>query len=112
MTPEKVSDILIRIIDEDWHVYTDDAINALEYAAKVVEKEIPKKPIKIEKPLTINGHKVASMSEYHCPNQLCNGEIRPRSKCQNQHYEQVKTTYCPWCGQKLDWNLEEKDDRV
>ena len=29
MTPQKVSDILIRIIDEDWHVYTDDAINAL-----------------------------------------------------------------------------------
>ena len=108
MTPQKVSDILIRIIDEDWHVYTDDAINALEYAAKVVEKEIPKKPIKTEKALTINDHKVASIPEYHCSNQLCNREIRPISKCNNQHYEQVKTTYCPWCGQKLDW--EEKDD--
>ena len=98
MTPQKVIDILDRIVDEDWHVYTDDAINALEYAAKVVEKEIPKTPIKNENELVINGHKIASTYEYHCPNGMCNEFVRPR------------ITYCPWCGQKLDW--EEKDGTV
>ena len=105
MTPQKVSDILIRIIDEDWHVYTDDAINALKYAAKVVEKEIPKIPLKIENELVINDHKVASTFEYHCPNDLCN-KITPPVYEHGKTYKRVKISYCPWCGQKLDW--EEK----
>ena len=108
MTPQKVSDILIRIIDEDWHVYTDDAINALEYAAKVVNKEIAKKPVKIEKPLIINGHKVSSISENYCPNCLCNKFTSPLF----EENGRVKTSYCKWCGQKIDWNLEEKDEGV
>lgn len=85
MTPQKVSDILIRIIDEDWHVYTDDAINALEYAAKVVKKEIPKKPIR-------------DKDTYICPS--CYSSFNTTDSA----YEQ----YCPFCGQKFDW--EEKDD--
>ena len=83
MTPQKVSDILIRIIDEDWHVYTDDAINALKYAAKVVEKEIPKKPFK--------------QNDYYCGN--CNKIVF-----------NTGFIYCPFCGQKFDWNLEVKDE--
>lgn len=109
MTPQKVCDILIRIIDEDWHVYTDDAINALEYAAKVVEKEISKKPVKIEKPLNLNGWKVAVLSKYHCPNSLCNRELKQYSIFEHDNTsEKVIRPYCPFCGQKLDW--KEKDD--
>lgn len=93
MTPEKVCDILIRIIDEDWHVYTDDAINALEYAAKVVEKEIPRKPI--EKRIE-NGDQTQVFDV--CP------------VCGFPYIDQEFGDYCPKCGQKLDW--EEKDDRV
>lgn len=84
MRPEKVCDILIRIIDEDWHVYTDDAINALKYAAKVVEKEIPKK-------------RIVDNSVYLCPS--C--RVTAFRVTEYQHY-------CPYCGQKLNW--EEKDD--
>ena len=85
MTPQKVSDILIRIIDEDWHVYTDDAINALKYAAKVVDKEIPKKPIAVSITMSI------------CPS------------CKSPFIEKGSGDYCPGCGQKIDW--EEIDER-
>lgn len=94
MTPQKVSDILIRIIDEDWHVYTDDAINALEYAAKVVEKEIPKKPI--EKRIE-NGDQTQVLDV--CP------------ICGSPDIETEYGNYCPKCGQKIDW-WEEKDDVI
>ena len=93
MTPQKVSDILIRIIDEDWHVQTDDAINALEYAAKVVEKEIPKKPI--EKRIE-NGDQTQVLDV--CP------------ICGSPDIDKECGVYCPKCGQKLDW--EEKDDNI
>ena len=96
MTPQKVSDILIRIIDEDWHVYTDDAINALEYAAKVVEKEIPRTPVKIkgvadpeipDDVISILG----DFYHYQCP--ACSGRLT-----------KIPTkVYCPFCGQKIDW---------
>ena len=93
MTPQKVSDILIRIIDEDWHVYTDDAINALEYAAKVVDKEIPKKPI--DKRID-NGDQSQVFDV--CP------------ICGFPYIDQEFGDYCPKCGQKLD--LEEKNEEV
>ena len=91
MTPQKVSDILIRRIDEDWHVYTDDAINALKYAAKVVEKEIPKVPIADhEKELCI------------CPS--CYTEFTT--------FDLANEDYCPHCGQKIDWNWEKINEGV
>ena len=100
MTPQKVSDILIRSIDEDWHVYTDDAddaINALKYAAKVVEKEVPKKPI--EKRIE-NGDQTQVLDV--CP------------VCRSPDIDTECGNYCPKCGQKIDWWGEkgEKDDRV
>ena len=94
MTPQKVSDSLIRIIDEDWHVYTDDAINALEYAAKVVEKEIPKVPI--EKRIE-NGDQTQVLDV--CP------------ICGSPDIETEYGNYCPKCGQKIDW-WEEKNDVI
>ena len=92
MTTQKVSDILIRIIDEDWHVYTDDAINALKYAAKVVDKEIPKKPI--EKRIE-NGDQTQVFDV--CP------------ICGSPDIDQECGVYCPFCGQKICW--EEIDER-
>lgn len=107
MTPQKVSDILIRIIDEDWHVYTDDAINALEYAAKVVEKEIPKEPVKTEVPLDLeHWGKIATKIEYHCS--CCSKELIQITFVEKTN-ERVVRPYCPFCGQKIDWNLEEKE---
>ena len=112
MTPQKVCDILLRIIDEDWHVYTDDAINALEYAAKIVNKEIAKKPVKIEKPLDLeHWGQIATKMEYHCPNSLCSREVLPYTIFEHGNTkETVVRPYCPFCGQKLDW--EEKDEGV
>lgn len=91
MTPQKVSDILIRIIDEDWHVYTDDAIEALTYAAKVVDKEIPKHPYVLS---TEYGKHTQAF--YVCP------------FCGSPEIDQERGDYCPKCGQKLNW--EEKDE--
>ena len=92
MTPEKVCDILIRIIDEDWHVYTDDAINALEYAAKIVEKEIPKKPI--EKHIE-NGDQTQVLDV--CP--ICGSPYIDKDEGGD---------YCPGCGQKILWEEKKK----
>lgn len=93
MTPQKISDILIRIIDEDWHVYTDDAIEALKYAAKVVEKEIPKKP---------------SEERFHNGDQTQVLDVCPI--CGSPDIDKEYGDYCPKCGQKLNW--EEKDEGV
>lgn len=93
MTPQKVCDILIWIIHEDWHVYTIDGINALEYAVKVVEKEIPKKP---------------SEKRFHNGDQTQVLDVCPI--CGSPDIDKEFGDYCPKCGQKMDW--EEKDDRV
>ena len=93
MSPKKVSDILIRIIDEDWHVYTDDAINALKFGAKVVDKEIARKPF--EKHIE-NGDQTQVLDV--CP------------ICGSPDIDKEYGDYCPKCGQKIMW--EEKDERV
>lgn len=92
MSPQKVSDILIRIIDEDWHVYTDDTddvIEALRIAAETMKKEIPKVPIADHQ-----------YELYICPN--CNSAFTT--------FDLANEDYCPYCGQKIDWDWEETDD--
>ena len=90
MKAEKVIDILERIVEEDWHVYTDDAIEALQFAAGRMEKEIPKKPFVL---FTENGDQTQAFDV--CPN------------CGSPDIDKECGDYCPKCGQKLDW--EEKD---
>ena len=104
MSPQKVIDIMDRIIDEDWHVYTDDAIEALKIASARMEKDIPKPVIKIDIPLLFDDQE-GVYPEYHCPNGLCNKRLHPLYES-----KRVKMTYCPWCGQQIDW--EENDEGV
>ena len=66
------------------------------------EKEIPKKPIEGERTYK---KKIAGEIEevikiiYRCPNESCNRLI-----------DDLTYNYCPWCGQKFDW--EEEDGTV
>ena len=89
MSPQKTIDILNRIVDEDWHVYTDDAIEALETAASNMTKEIPRDIVKFK-----TNEVGIEFAIVRCPK--CKGLLVGPEK------------YCPNCGQKLNW--EEKDD--
>ena len=68
---------------------TDVLVEAINKAKKYDEKETPKKPI--YKPDYCGDH------YYFCC--TC-GEIVPL--CSNG-INQIKYKYCPYCGQKLDW---------
>lgn len=89
MTAEKVISLLNRIIDEDGHLYTDDARTALFLSVDYIQKEIPMEPkavYTVVKPIAI--------TDFRCG--FC-------AKVVNNTY-----TYCPNCGQKIKW--EEEDD--
>ena len=91
MTPQKTIDILAKIVQEDWHVYTDDAIEALNTAATTMLKEIPREVIRIN-----SVYEGIEFGIVRCPK--CKGLLVGPEK------------YCPKCGQKIDW--EEKDEGV
>lgn len=93
MTPQKVSDILIHIIDGDWRIDATDTIEALKYAVKVVDKEISKTPYV----LFFENRDQTQVFDV-CP------------ICGSPDIDKECGDYCPKCGQKLNW--EEKDDRV
>lgn len=64
-------------------------IESLEFAISALEKQIPKKVRDIGMNQSI-GTKIGS-----CP--MCDG--RPLRECDSE--------YCPDCGQKLDWEVEQ-----
>ena len=66
---------------------------------------IPKKPVKIERPLDLkHWGQIATKMEYHCPNSICNREVLQFTIFEHGNTkETVVRPYCPFCGQKLDW---------
>lgn len=98
MTIEEIGDQLEELIrdresfmvgDYDKDIYDRDK-EALEFAVKAVEKQIPKKPNNI-----------------YCP--ICKRPLR-KAKEDIGYTGKVKKrkadNYCPGCGQALDWSSE------
>lgn len=90
LCPEAYTLEILNGIDE---VYGDlpedgnDVEEALILAKRAVAKQIPKKP---------NRHEEDIIREYYsCPN------------CLNNELDDIFDNYCPRCGQKLDWKVDE-----
>ena len=81
--------------DYDKDIYDRDK-EALEFAVKAVEKQIPKK-VKREF-LTAIGGAITCIEAEICPN--CGKDIYD-DEVEVSYYE-----YCPECGQALDWSDE------
>lgn len=73
----------IRVIEGSYWRYEGfgygDISFARDMAVEALEKQIPKKPT----------HECTLIRKFTCP------------RCKNVH--EVKTPYCCFCGQKLDW---------
>lgn len=79
----------VHIYDKRMFEIDAESIKCLQ---ELVDKETPAKPYKDD----------LSYSGYKCPN--CDSNI-----FQLRSHNIVKTPYCIWCGQKLDWS--EENDR-
>ena len=100
MKPEEAIEILqerIDLIKQDWSGIADfvEYQEALERAAKSLEKQIPRKPIDKTKPDDTASRAYENCNIIVCP--TCGGRLKLKSKGK----------YCDKCGQKLDWREEE-----
>lgn len=71
--------------------YKKPLMCAYEMAIKAMEKQIPKKPLQYE-------------HDYIC---LCCGYVLAESVDDNCDLEEEMAGWCPYCGQKIDWKVEE-----
>jgi hypothetical protein len=77
-------------IVEYW-TYKPTEVEAATMAIKALKKEDPQKP-KILTAFKVNEHSDVIDKSGQCP--ACNTPV--------QYSHHMK--YCPWCGQKLDWD--------
>ena len=103
MTAEEVNNRLDELIkdresfmvgDYDKDIYDRDK-EALEFAVKAVEKQIPKK---VKREFLAVGGAITCIEAEICPN--CGKDIYD-DEVEVSYYE-----YCPDCGQALDWSDE------
>ena len=94
MTNEEAIKCIEDVLDSDYHYdeslgyqLTSDDFGWLEKAKEALEKQIPKKPERIEGTLF--------------------GKERYYHKCPNCGDPYVDDSYCPICGQAIDWSDEE-----
>ena len=73
-------------------------VEAFEMAIKALEKQIPKKPIRIDKNEKFDGN-----CKWVCPS--CRKTLVERITTSEESYPIQYNTfvYC-WCGQKIDWS--------
>ncbi len=107
MTAEEVNNRLDELIkdresfmvgDYDKDIYDRDK-EALEFAVKAVEKQIPKK---VKREFLAVGGAITCIEAEICPN--CGKDIYD-DEVEVSYYE-----YCPDCGQALDWSDENEED--
>lgn len=87
MTYKTAAEMIDRILDEDRHLYTERALNALKMGKDALLKLEPTPPVKVE---DLDGTPQL-LEEYACP--TCGVHL-----CA---YELIDTTNCPVCGQRF-----------
>ena len=85
---ETIDTMKVAIAEVEWNYPLDYAI-AFEEAIKALEKQIPEKPINVEK------------HYYRCP---CCKQVLDVSDDDIFVYENLTPMYCSKCGQALDWS--------
>ena len=68
----------------------------IEILQELVDKEIPMKPIKMEK-----NYYICGSCEYHIPNSN-----------ESKTWHKIFQPYCTSCGQKIDWAENENNSKV
>lgn len=99
MTYKDAAAMIDRILDEDCHLYTEKAVNALEMGKDALLKLEPTPCVKVKNPDCIH----PLLEECVCP--TCGVHL-----CA---YELIDTTNCPVCGQRLtpyNKDIGDKDD--
>ena len=108
MTIERALELLPQMRDSEWitvvgqvtAIYTDEAKEAFNMAISALEKQIPKKPKRIDKNATFDGNwkKV-------CP--ACGRVLVERITTPEESYPRIynHTPHCI-CGQAIDWEEE------
>ena len=108
MTAEEVNNRLDELIkdresfmvgDYDKDIYDRDK-EALEFAVKAVEKQIPKKVIREFKSI---GGAITCFETSVCP--ICEMDFYIDDLGQTMYCD-----FCPDCGQALDWSDEDEED--
>lgn len=99
MTYKDAAAIIDRILDEDRHLYTEKAVNALEMGKDALLKLEPTPCVKVKNP--------------DCIHPLLEERVCPTCGVHLCAYELIDTTNCPVCGQRLapyNKNIGDKDD--
>ena len=75
----------------------EDKKNAIDMAIAALEKQIPKKPYIQQVEIDCYEHDCME-----CPS--CDSFLGYATDCKEEHYQD---NYCPHCGQRIDWKVEE-----
>ena len=95
----------IKILQRDLQIQLEnkalpDGIEAIEIAIQALEKQMPKKPMRIER--SAMGWEYM---DYYCP---CGKFIGPEPHIKSiLEKGEIPVKYCDDCGQRLDWRDEE-----
>ena len=94
---EAIKTIKLAVSEVGWNYPMDYAV-AFEMAISALEKQIPKKPIRVNKNSVFDGN-----WKKICPH--CGAKLLERITTEDTSYpvEYNRTKHC-WCGQVLDWS--------
>ena len=102
-----------------WKPHPDyETMNAIGYAIQALEKQIPKKPIlkhdvsvmHINRGNQPHEWKRLESDNWHCPE--CDSFVGERVYVHSKVHDQRKKKYCDNCGQKLDWESDEDENKI
>lgn len=94
---EAIKTIKLAVAEVEWNYPMDYAV-AFEMAIPALEKQIPKKPTRINKNSVFDGN-----WKMICPH--CGAKLIERITTETESYpvEYNTTKHC-WCGQAIDWS--------
>lgn len=92
--------------------------DAIDVAIQALEKHIPKKPIlkhdvsvmHINRGNQPHEWKRLESDNWHCPE--CDSFVGERVYVHSKVHDQRKKKYCDNCGQKLDWESDEGENKI
>lgn len=92
--------------------------DAIDVAIQALEKRIPKKPIlkhdvsvmHINRGNQPHEWKRLESDNWHCPE--CDSFVGERVYVHSKVHDQRKKKYCDNCGQKLDWESDEDENKL
>ena len=108
----------LALIKEHYAEEVKDYEEALEIGIQALEKQIPKKPIlkhdvsvmHINRGNQPHEWKRLESDNWHCPE--CDSFVGERVYVHSKVHDQRKKKYCDNCGQKLDWESDEDENKI